>query len=125
MSTLVQRVEGALSTVYDPCSVSAGVPLDVIEMGLVTRLEVDPRGRVAIALCTTSPLCTLIAGMAAEVERAVSALPGVTRVHVSIDGAADWSEARLSLAARGRLAARRARSRAEVPVEPLQWKRSE
>jgi metal-sulfur cluster biosynthetic enzyme len=116
-----QRVEAALATVYDPCSVQASAPLSVINMGLITSIDMSPSGAVRIKMRPTSAWCTMIGSMMQGIERQLRALEGVTDVSIDIDQSAPWSEADLTPEGREILGGVRARSRAAVPVRRRQW----
>ena len=122
MSALRESVTAALGSVFDPCSLSTGAPLSVIDMGLVTELTVDDAGVVTIGMRPTSGMCTLIAGIMTQVEEAVARVPGVSSVRVSLNNDTMWTEADLSETGRRILESRRQRWRAEVPVGPREWK---
>jgi metal-sulfur cluster biosynthetic enzyme len=113
MSPLQQSVTEALGNVFDPCSVSTGAPLSVIDMGLVTELTVDDAGVVTIAMRPTSAMCTLIAGIMTQVEEIVQRVPGVSSVQVTLHNNTMWTEANLSEAGRRILEGRRRRLRAQ------------
>jgi metal-sulfur cluster biosynthetic enzyme len=122
MNALQDRVVDALAGVVDPCSVTAGAPLSVIDMGMVTRLTVDAAGAVNISMRPTSAMCTMIAGIMKGVEDKVGSVDGVTSVRVELNADTIWTEADLSEKGRRDLQARRERSRAEVKVKPHEWK---
>jgi metal-sulfur cluster biosynthetic enzyme len=123
VSALRQSVTEALGSVFDPCSLAAGAPLSVIDMGLITELTIDDEaGVVAIAMRPTSAMCTVIAGVMTDVEEIVARVPGVSSVRVSLHNDTMWTEANLSENGRRVLEARRQRSRTEVPVRPHEWK---
>jgi len=121
MSALLESVTAALGGVFDPCSLSTGVPLSVIDMGLVTELTVNDVGVVTIGMRPTSAMCTLIAGIMTEVEDTVARVPGVSSVQVSLNNNTLWTEANLPETGRRILESRRQRWRAEVPVRPQEW----
>ncbi len=52
-------VRAALGRVHDPCSVAAGRPKSLIEMGLVLGWELDASGHLAVRFCVTMPMCTM------------------------------------------------------------------
>ena len=61
-SPLEERIRAALDDVRDPCSVVAGVPAGLAEMGLVRSLEVrdTPDGAVVrVAIGVTEPTCLM------------------------------------------------------------------
>lgn len=122
MNTLKDRIIQALASVFDPCSVSAGAPLSVIDMGLVTDLAVDAEGAVMISMRPTSAMCTMIAGIMKGVEDCVARVPGVSSVRVVLNSDTLWTESDLSAEGRRVLDARRQRSRAEVLIKPHEWK---
>jgi len=121
VTPLETRVRSALGNVYDPCSVVAKAPLSVVDMGLLVDLQFAPGGEVTVVLRPTSAMCTLIASIMQAVDEQVAAVPGVTSVAVRIDNASRWSEEVMTEAGRASLAARRARSRQEVPVKFREW----
>lgn len=116
-----EQVETALAAVYDPCSVRANAPLSVVNMGLVTGIEIGLAGDVRIKLRPTSPWCTLIGCIMQSVEDEVRKLDGIGDVAVEIDNGSSWSEAELTDEGREILRATRARSRAVAPVRRRQW----
>lgn len=116
------QVIAALRQVFDPCSMAAGTPLDIVDMGLVLGVKAEADGAVTITLRPTSLMCTMIASIAQQAVACAEAVGGVTSVHVEVDGTEPWSEAAMSSRGRSALRARRERSKAEVPVGPLEWK---
>src|SRR5260370_178316 len=59
----------ALRRIVDPCSIATGVPVDLLDMGLVKDLRLDG-GTAHVELIVTSPLCTQI-GLIVERVREV------------------------------------------------------
>ena len=118
-----QQVESALAAVHDPCSVQANAPLSIVEMGLVTEIELEKAGHVRISLRPTSPWCTLIGSLMHAIEDRVRRVDGVTEVTVEIDRETTWSEADLTQEGRRILHDARERARATFPVRPRQWQR--
>ena len=82
-------VLAALGRVTDPCSVGAGVRASVVEMGLIESLASET-GEVLVTLRLTSPICSQVSGICAEIEREVGLVPGVTTVRCEVDWAAEW-----------------------------------
>ncbi len=83
-------VRAALAGVHDPCSVAAGRPLSLVDMGLLRdwRLDGDTlsvRFAVTFAGCTMAPHFL----RAAEVE--LARLPGVARVCAAVDTDFVWT----------------------------------
>jgi metal-sulfur cluster biosynthetic enzyme len=99
-------VRAALRTVVDPCSIATGVPIDLLDMGLVKRIEID-RGHVLVELRLTSPICWQSMNIRDAIREAVGRIDGVDTIQVPVDHGADWMPDMMSPAARARL--RRAR----------------
>nr|WP_271209108.1 iron-sulfur cluster assembly protein [Rhodococcus wratislaviensis]GLK33561.1 hypothetical protein GCM10017611_04030 [Rhodococcus wratislaviensis] len=78
-----------LHSIADPCSIATGVPIDLIDMGLV--LAADRDGGIArIRMQLTSNVCMQLGIMEAKIRAEVGALPWVEDVEVDIDYAAEW-----------------------------------
>jgi metal-sulfur cluster biosynthetic enzyme len=115
------EIEAALAEVYDPCSVQANAPLSVIDMGLVTAIEITDAGVVHISMRPTSAWCTMIGSIMQGVEEKLCAISGVSAVEIAIHQDKPWSEADLTPAGSAILNGVRARSRAAAPVRRRQW----
>jgi metal-sulfur cluster biosynthetic enzyme len=122
MSALRDRVMKGLEEVIDPCSVTAGAPLSVVDMGLINELAVSEDGAVRISMRATSAMCTMIAGIMKVAEERLASVEGVTCVDVTLCSGAIWTEADMTEHGRQILMARRERSRAEITVRPHEWK---
>ncbi|MFJ9179447.1 metal-sulfur cluster assembly factor [Streptomyces sp. NPDC102360] len=109
-------VRAALNEIVDPCSITAGVPAGLVDMGLVSGIRIldEPEGgrRVAVTVGVTEPSCVLIGSFANEAYTRLSALPGVSGVEVTLDEGLDWNEAKFAPDYRERLTAHRAEERA-------------
>jgi metal-sulfur cluster biosynthetic enzyme len=100
-------VTRALGSVVDPCSVATGVPMSLLEMGLVEAVRLDEDGVLRVALRLTSPVCWQAAGMMAAIEAAAAGAPGVRAVACSRDDGMSWLPEEIDPAARARLRALR------------------
>jgi metal-sulfur cluster biosynthetic enzyme len=101
-----RAVHAALEGIVDPCSVATGVPLSILDMGLLRGVEVSG-DEVLVDLRLTSPLCHQAPYFIMEVERRVGALAGVRSVVCRTDIGVAWEPAMMRQDAVRRLAARR------------------
>jgi FeS assembly SUF system protein len=85
----------ALKTVYDP-----EIPVDIYELGLIYRLEVDDDRNVEIDMTLTAPGCPVAGDMPGWVENAVSSVPGVGQVKVKLVFDPPWDMSRMTDEAR-------------------------
>lgn len=109
------QVLKALDNVFDPCSIAAGTPLGLVEMGMVESVAVSGT-HVDVELLPTFFGCMLVGVFTRAARDAISALPGVSTVDVSqVRGGLQWSELRMTSKARALLG--RTRNSA-YPVQP-------
>ena len=90
---LQEEVIEALRTVYDP-----EIPLNIYDLGLVYGIA-DAEGVVTITMTLTAPGCPVAGDIVADVQRKVSAVPGVTEANVDLVFDPPWSKERMSEAA--------------------------
>jgi FeS assembly SUF system protein len=81
----------ALKTVYDP-----EIPVDIYELGLIYRLEVDDDRNIEVDMTLTAPGCPVAGDMPGWVENAVSSVPGVGQVKVNLTFDPPWDMSRMS-----------------------------
>ena len=94
MNSLEEQAWNLLRTVYDP-----ELGLDVVNLGLVYELRVEPP-RAYVRMTLTTPGCPLHDSMGDAVRQALSRLPGVEEVEVEITFEPPWTPERLSEKAR-------------------------
>ena len=92
---LVDRVVEALRTVYDP-----EIPVNIYELGLVYRCDVDAEGDVEIDMTLTAPGCPVAGEMPGTVQAAVQAVPGVRSAKVELVWEPGWHQGMMSDEAR-------------------------
>lgn len=92
---LADRVVEALRTVYDP-----EIPVNIYELGLVYRCDVDAEGDVEVEMTLTAPGCPVAGEMPGTVQEAVRKVQGVRSVNVEIVWEPAWDPSRMSDEAR-------------------------
>lgn len=85
----------ALRTVYDP-----EVPVNIYDLGLIYRLDIDDQGAVALTMTLTAPGCPVAQTFPGTVEAAVKAVPGVKDAKVELVWDPPWDRERMSDAAK-------------------------
>lgn len=103
---MVERING----LADPCSVAAGDPVGLVDLGLVLAVELDG-GHVAVRVRPTFPGCMFVGIFEREIEAAVGSLAWCEDVAVEIDSSVGWTEEAIEPAVRERLERRRRRAR--------------
>jgi FeS assembly SUF system protein len=91
LDRLTEELIAALKTVYDP-----EIPVDIYELGLIYKIDIDDSRFVAIDMTLTAPACPVAGEMPTWVENAVSAVQGVSGVKVSMVFDPPWDQSRMS-----------------------------
>ena len=81
----------AIKTVYDP-----EIPVDIYELGLIYKIDVDDDRHVDIDMTLTAPGCPVAGEMPGWVEDAVSTVQGVKDVKVELVFDPPWDISRMS-----------------------------
>lgn len=116
----VEQVRAALHEVCDPCSLAAGTPVSIVDLGLVRDVAVDG-GRVHVEIGVTGPGCTYTGHFAIAVRDVVGRLDGVRDVDVALDTTTLWDPSRISPSAQQSLDDRRARAVQLLGIRPRMW----
>jgi FeS assembly SUF system protein len=95
LARMTDDIVAAMKTVYDP-----EIPVDIYELGLVYKVDIDDDRNVAIEMTLTAPGCPVAGDMPGWVENAVSTVPGVAGAKVNIVFDPPWDHSRMSDEAR-------------------------
>jgi FeS assembly SUF system protein len=92
---LVAQVVEACQTVYDP-----EIPVNIYELGLIYRVDIDPDRNVNIEMTLTTIGCPVADILPGEVEEAVRMnVPDISDVRVNLVWDPPWTKDRMSEAA--------------------------
>ncbi|HZE89322.1 MAG TPA: DUF59 domain-containing protein [Verrucomicrobiae bacterium] len=94
-SILEAKVIEVLKGCYDP-----EIPVNIHELGLIYRVDVDLPGSVHVLMTLTSPACPVAGSLPPEVERKIAGIPGVTDVKVEVTWEPAWTPDMMSEAAK-------------------------
>lgn len=95
VARLTDDITAALKTVYDP-----EIPVDIYELGLIYKVDIEDDRQVKIDMTLTAPGCPVAGDMPGWVENAVSTVPGVSGVKVNLVFEPPWDHSRMSDEAR-------------------------
>ncbi|WP_321340269.1 SUF system Fe-S cluster assembly protein [Breoghania sp.] len=95
IARLTDDIVAALKTVYDP-----EIPVDIFELGLIYKVDIEDDRSVAIDMTLTAPGCPVAGEMPIWVQNAVAAVPGISHVDVSMVFDPPWDPSRMSDEAR-------------------------
>jgi len=82
---------GVLKTVYDP-----EIPVDIYELGLIYKVDLDDDRNLTIDMTLTAPGCPVAGDMPSWVENAAMSVEGVGNVTVNMVFDPPWDPSRMS-----------------------------
>ncbi|WP_027839991.1 SUF system Fe-S cluster assembly protein [Hyphomonas sp.] len=85
----------AFKTVFDP-----EIPVDIYELGLIYKVDIDDDRKVDIDMTLTAPGCPVAGDMPGWVENAARTVDGVEDVEVRLTFDPPWDPSRMSDEAR-------------------------
>ena len=91
IDALTTAMVEALKTVFDP-----EIPVDIYELGLIYRVEVDDDGLANILMTLTAPGCPVAEDMPIWVRDAALTVPGVREAKVALTFDPPWTPERMS-----------------------------
>jgi len=83
---LEQRIVEVIKSVYDP-----EIPVNIYDLGLIYRIEVDDDNGVEIDMTLTAPNCPAADFMMEDVRMKVEAIAGVTSLKLNLVFEPEWS----------------------------------
>ncbi len=95
LDRLTDDMISAIKTVYDP-----EIPVDIFELGLIYKVDIDDNRDVTIEMTLTAPGCPVAGDMPGWVEDAVRTVQGVQDVTVNLVFDPPWDMSRMSDEAR-------------------------
>jgi FeS assembly SUF system protein len=95
LARLTDDIVAAMKTVYDP-----EIPVDIYELGLIYKVDIDDDRNVDIEMTLTAPGCPVAGDMPGWVENAVGSVAGISGVKARIVFDPPWDHSRMSEEAR-------------------------
>lgn len=86
-----EAIVAMLKTVYDP-----EIPVNIYDLGLVYKVEVDDEKNVRIDLTLTAPNCPAADFILEDVRQKVSSIKGVKNVTVNLVFEPEWDKEMMS-----------------------------
>ena len=94
-SEILRAVTDRLKSCYDP-----EIPVDIYELGLIYRIDVDEHGIVDIQMTLTSPNCPAAQSLPMDVRFKAESADGVKAANVEVVWYPPWEPGRMSEAAK-------------------------
>ena len=80
-----QAIVAMLKTVYDP-----EIPVNVYDLGLIYKVDVDDDKNVRIDMTLTAPNCPAVDFIVEDGRRKVESVDGVKSVHINLVFEPEW-----------------------------------
>jgi len=95
MSDIKNKVIEEIKKIYDP-----EIPVNIYELGLIYKIEVDEKNKVNIDMTLTSPNCPVAESLPNEVKDNIKKVEGVSDVNLNIVREPPWDKDKMSEAAK-------------------------
>ena len=95
MSNLKDKIINQIKKVYDP-----EIPVNIYELGLIYKLEVNDKNIVNVDMTLTSPNCPVAESLPKEVKDNILKVEGVSDVKLNLVWDPPWDQSKISEAAK-------------------------
>jgi len=95
MSDIKSKVIEQIKKVYDP-----EIPVNIYELGLIYKIEVDDKNNVNVDMTLTSPNCPVAESLPKEVKDNIMKIEGVSDVNLNLVWEPPWDKDKMSEAAK-------------------------
>ena len=95
MSEIKEKVIEVIKKIFDP-----EIPVNIYELGLIYKVEIDENNKVNIDMTLTSPNCPVAESLPNEVKENIMKVDGVSEVNLNLVWEPPWSQDKMSEAAK-------------------------
>ena len=95
MSDIKNKVIEEIKKIYDP-----EIPVNIYELGLIYKVDIDEKNKVNIDMTLTSPNCPVAESLPKEVKQNIMKVEGVSDVNLNLVWEPPWDKDKMSEAAK-------------------------
>jgi len=95
MSDIKNKVIEVVKKIYDP-----EIPVNIYELGLIYKIDVDEKNKVNVDMTLTSPNCPVAESLPNEVKENIKKVEGVSDVNLNLVWEPPWDKDKMSEAAK-------------------------
>ena len=95
MSDIKNKVIEEIKKIYDP-----EIPVNIYELGLIYKIDVDEKNNVNIDMTLTSPNCPVAESLPNEVKENIKKVEGVSDVNLNLVWEPPWDKDKMTEAAK-------------------------
>ena len=91
MSDIKNQVIKEIKKIHDP-----EIPVNIYELGLIYKIEVDEKNKVNIDMTLTSPNCPVAESLPKDVKESIMKVEGVADVNLNLVWEPPWDKDKMS-----------------------------
>ena len=95
MSDIKNKVIEEVKKIFDP-----EIPVNIYELGLIYKIEIDEKNKVNIDMTLTSPNCPVAESLPKDVKENIKKIEGVSDVNLNLVWEPPWNKDKMSEAAK-------------------------
>ena len=95
MNDIKSKVIEVVKKIYDP-----EIPVNIYELGLIYKIDVDEKNKVNVDMTLTSPNCPVAESLPNEVKENIKKVEGVSDVNLNLVWEPPWDKDKMSEAAK-------------------------
>ena len=95
MSEIKEKIVEEIKKIFDP-----EIPVNIYELGLIYKIEVDEKNKVIVDMTLTSPNCPVAESLPNEVKENIMRVEGVSDVTLNLVWEPPWDKDKMSEAAK-------------------------
>ena len=95
MDELKEKIILKIKKIYDP-----EIPVNIYELGLIYKVEVDEKNKVSVEMTLTSPNCPVAESLPNSVKENIMKVDGVSDVDLKLVWDPPWSKDKMTEAAK-------------------------
>ena len=92
---LKEKVIAEIKKIYDP-----EIPVNIYELGLIYKIDVDEKNKVNVDMTLTSPNCPVAESLPNDVKNNIKKVEGVSDVNLNLVWEPPWDKDKMSEAAK-------------------------
>ena len=95
MGDIKNKVIEEIKKIYDP-----EIPVNIYELGLIYKIEVDEKNKVNLDMTLTSPNCPVAESLPNQVKESIKKIEEVSDVNLNLVWEPPWDKDKMSEAAK-------------------------
>ena len=95
MSEIKEKIIAEIKKIYDP-----EIPVNIYELGLIYKIEVDEKNKVSVEMTLTSPNCPVAESLPNSVKENILKIDVISKVDLKLVWDPPWTKDKMSEAAK-------------------------